>query len=80
MKNTSLYFELVNGEWSDWSGGMCSVSCGNGDIIRKRTCRGPLHDGKPCEGVNITITPCKGEFECPKADKGKVFRLFFYIP
>lgn len=64
---SKLFFE-VDGEWSEWENWTeCSVSCGNGTILRKRACSDPLPDngGKYCNGSDTEVArcnmvPCKG--------------------
>ena len=67
---------LVHGKysnWREWSG--CSVTCGNGTMIRRRTCTNPIpsKDGNNCESIgsaNETLTCSKPE--CP----GKLVHLY----
>ena len=57
---------IVDGGWSNWSVGNCSVSC-----VKKKTrnCSNPVPScgGKNCSGpavemVNCTESPCRGLF------------------
>uniref|UniRef100_K1QMN9 Neurotrypsin n=1 Tax=Magallana gigas TaxID=29159 RepID=K1QMN9_MAGGI len=68
----------VDGTYSDWSAWMsCTVTCGGGTQLRKRTCTNPSPQfgGKPCAGPANEITECNTkpcsicknpakEFEC----------------
>ena len=62
--NTFLSLIIVDGEWSDWSIGSCSVSCVK---EKTRSCTDPVPScgGKSCNGPAVeTVTcaelPCKG--------------------
>ncbi|XP_057298019.1 SCO-spondin-like isoform X2 [Hydractinia symbiolongicarpus] len=57
----------VDGGFSDWSDfGGCSVTCGNGQQMRNRTCLNPkpAHGGKSCSGAFSETKSCN-EKECP---------------
>ena len=61
-----LFFSSkVNGHWSGWAEGSCSVSCGEGERIMTRTCTNPQPetDGEECFGSNQWIVPCN-EGDC----------------
>ena len=58
---------IVDGEWGAWSNwSMCSVTCGNGSLIRERTCDNPMPDngGGDCPGNNSETMSCEME-QCP---------------
>ena len=67
------YFTLslkVNGLWGQWNDDGCTVKCGRGQRIRKRSCDcpKPMNGGKFCEGRSMEITqetceknPCPGK-------------------
>lgn len=63
-----LYFTIeVDGGWSEWSGySHCSVTCGNGFKIRRRTCTNPQPSGggADCVGVNEQGLLCTKQ-ACP---------------
>ena len=50
----------VNGGWSDWIPGNCSVTCGNGTVLSTRTCNNPrpANGGKDCIGDNRYVEQC----------------------
>ncbi|KAL8625611.1 hypothetical protein ACOMHN_043886 [Nucella lapillus] len=55
----------VDGVWDEWSlWTKCSLSCGNGTRSRSRTCIGPFHQGKDCEGHRAQWEPCNTH-NCP---------------
>ncbi|KAL5005950.1 hypothetical protein ScPMuIL_017108 [Solemya velum] len=56
----------VDGNWTDWEPGMCSVTCGSGEISLTRACTNPVpaHGGAPCDGDNIMTESCQ-ENPCP---------------
>ena len=72
---TGLYFNIVNGgytEWSKWSS--CSVTCGGGTIKRQRNCTNPSPQfgGKDCSGSGPELLTqqcnpqkCPGKIICP---------------
>ncbi|KAJ8322347.1 hypothetical protein KUTeg_000818 [Tegillarca granosa] len=48
---------IVNGGWSSWvKYGQCTVSCGGGNIMLRRTCSNPAPSGggSPCSGSDST--------------------------
>ncbi|XP_074873986.1 properdin [Carettochelys insculpta] len=58
----------VDGGWSDWKPfSPCSVTCGIGRIINKRTCTNPppLHGGKDCPGLDTQSHFCNTKTPCP---------------
>ena len=51
----------MNGSWSQWSSWQpCSVTCGDGNRVRARTCSNPAPkwNGKDCPGANISTESC----------------------
>ncbi|XP_061184989.1 SCO-spondin-like [Saccostrea echinata] len=51
----------VNGGWSDWSDwGTCTVTCGNGQQSRSRTCTNPapFNGGQDCLGDSSELKDC----------------------
>ena len=57
----------VDGGWSDWIPGICSVTCGNGTVLSIRECTNPrpAHGGKDCVGDNQYVKQCyKGCCPC----------------
>ncbi|GFS05101.1 SCO-spondin-like [Elysia marginata] len=49
----------VDGVWRAWSAwSECTVTCGNGTQWRNRTCEGPYHLGKDCEGEDYETQVC----------------------
>lgn len=65
--NLKLLFFSVDGGFSDWSDfGGCSVTCGNGQQMRNRTCSNPKpsHGGKSCSGAFSETKSCN-EKKCP---------------
>ncbi|XP_059097970.1 hemicentin-1-like [Tigriopus californicus] len=56
----------VNGGFSDWDNGPCSVSCGAGRMVQTRTCSNPTpqNGGKDCQGESKQIVPCILD-QCP---------------
>lgn len=55
----------LHGGWSEWSKWECSVSCGGGEGVRRRTCSNPRPNiyGKLCEGPHDSTGNCN-EFPC----------------
>lgn len=52
----------VNGGWSLWSSWeTCTVTCGNGKLIRNRFCNNPLpqHSGAYCNGTDYDELSCQ---------------------
>nr|XP_022331025.1 coadhesin-like [Crassostrea virginica] len=57
----------VNGEWSPWSTfTQCSLTCGDGNKIRSRTCTNPspAHGGHTCHGDSTQTIACRTIY-CP---------------
>ena len=57
----------VDGNWADWEDwGTCTVTCGGGKQIRRRSCTNPPAEfgGQPCPGVDEESRSC-GEELCP---------------
>ena len=50
----------MDGGWSDWSTGSCSVSCGGGVKEKFRVCNNPTPfcQGKKCNGTNLETEEC----------------------
>ena len=67
----------VNGGWSDWVEGSCSVTCGSGTITRTRTCTNPApqNSGSQCSteqaGATETV-PCNLLAECPSKINNRI--------
>ena len=61
---------LVDGQWSEWgSWESCSVTCGDGNQTRYRTCTNPDpdHGGAACDGLAedsqmCSNSPCPGSY------------------
>jgi Thrombospondin type 1 domain len=52
----------VDGVWSEWLAvGSCSVACGGGVQLLKRTCTPPKFGGFPCEGNDTDAVSCNTE-------------------
>ena len=61
-------FTVANGNWGSWeSWGSCSVSCGGGERIRRRSCNNPAPEngGLDCQGAVEEIQTCNGG-GCPQ--------------
>lgn len=57
----TLFFTVVDGEWSVWSEwSECSTTCGEGEQIRRRSCTNPSpqYGGKDCEGEALERKTC----------------------
>ncbi|XP_033728119.1 uncharacterized protein LOC117317415 [Pecten maximus] len=57
----------VDGSWSEWgSFGRCSVTCGEGYWVRKRSCDNPApqYGGLACDGDDENLQPCTVR-QCP---------------
>ena len=55
----------VHGNWGEWKKvGACSVTCGGGKQVRRRTCDDPkpAYGGDNCKGAD------RDEIECKKQD------------
>ena len=50
----------VNGGWTSWYSGSCSVPCGDGSETKIRTCTNPApaHGGADCSGTGTYTRPC----------------------
>ena len=55
----------MDGGWSDWSVGNCSVNCGGGVKEKFRVCDNPKPScgGKECSGMKVETIECN-EFSC----------------
>jgi hypothetical protein len=56
----------IDGGWSEWSCGECSVPCGSGTKTCNRTCTNPAPDngGKNCDGLSYGEQVCNTQ-ACP---------------
>lgn len=56
----------MDGNWGSWTDGLCSVTCGDGQITRTRTCDNPVpaNGGAFCIGSANEIQVCN-EGACP---------------
>ena len=74
-----FFLSSVNGSWSQWSSWQpCSVTCGDGNRVRARTCSNPAPkwNGRDCPGTNSSTESCNMR-KC----KGRCHYLnFFYFP
>ena len=73
---TISYIYLVHGNYSNWQEwSECSVACGNGTMIRRRSCTNPIpsKDEDNCEslGPQIEMLSCSKPEEC----RGKVVHI-----
>ena len=62
-----LLFSIVSGGWTSWSvWSGCSVSCGQGQITRLRSCTNPspVHGGQNCVGDASQQSNCR-LVDCP---------------
>ena len=61
----SIVLCLVDGGWSDWKVGNCSVRCGGGVKEKFRICNNPSPScgGKQCRGMKVLNEECN-EFSC----------------
>jgi hypothetical protein len=50
----------VDGNWSAWVNGACSVTCGDGTLVQTRTCDSPApqYGGAPCAGSSTQTVAC----------------------
>ena len=50
----------VDGGWSGWMPGSCSVTCGNGTVWSTRECNipRPANGGKHCIGNSLDVNNC----------------------
>lgn len=62
---------LIDGGWSDWTSGGCSVECGGGSETSTRTCTNPApaNGGAVCVGDSEMSAPCN-EHTCAPVDGG----------
>ena len=53
----------INGGWSAWGGGSCSVSCGGGSQVQTRTCTNPApaNGGSACAGASSQTISCNAQ-------------------
>ena len=58
---------VVNGGWSAWGGGTCSVSCGGGSQTQTRTCTNPAPSGggASCVGSSTQTISCNTQACAP---------------
>ena len=63
-------------EWSMWSN--CDVTCGGGVQSRDRTCFGPFHGGKDCQGDPTETIVCNSQ-SCPGMCMGHAVRYFEFF-
>lgn len=54
----------IDGVWSEWDKGSCSVSCGGGMAISTRTCTPPKNGGTDCPGKARKEEECNTQ-NCP---------------
>ena len=66
---------VVDGGWSSWVVGNCSVNCGGGVLEKFRTCDSPTPScgGKECSGMKVETMDCN-EFSCD--DEGTYARTY----
>eukprot|EP00993_Chasmostoma_nieuportense_P000163 NODE_1149_length_1633_cov_462.223772_g1081_i0.p1 GENE.NODE_1149_length_1633_cov_462.223772_g1081_i0~~NODE_1149_length_1633_cov_462.223772_g1081_i0.p1 ORF type:complete len:498 (+),score=61.81 NODE_1149_length_1633_cov_462.223772_g1081_i0:56-1495(+) len=52
---------VIDGKWSSWVTGPCSVTCGKGTKIKSRTCTepAPQNGGSDCSGASLLVKKCK---------------------
>ena len=70
----------VDGGWSDWIPGSCSVTCGSGTVWSTRECNNPkpANGGKNCVGDNQYVHQCyKGC--CPGTNSPMGYCNYHYI-
>ena len=50
----------IDGGWSEWSVGACSVTCGQGTATKTRTCTSPTPalGGATCQGHHESVVTC----------------------
>lgn len=76
----NLFYDTVDGEWSNWkSWSTCSNTCGEGYMMRVRSCNNPspAYGGKECPDTSYTLQSCNLR-HCP--GKIKTFGFFLYKP
>ena len=56
----TIHVSVVHGEWSSWTKGECSKSCGGGIVRFNRTCNNPMPScgGLSCRGINVHEEAC----------------------
>ena len=60
-----MYYYVVDCEWSNWTHGTCTKSCGNGTKIKTRTEKvEKKYGGKGCDGPRSVEEICNVK-ECP---------------
>ncbi|RUS87810.1 hypothetical protein EGW08_004409 [Elysia chlorotica] len=64
-EDCNQHFCPIDGVWSPWAQwSECTVTCSNGTQWRNRTCNGPHHLGKDCEGDENETRVCMPRI-CP---------------
>ena len=65
-----MYTHTVNGGWSDWRPGKCSVTCGSGLVRSTRECNNPIpaNGGRYCVGPHQDVKRCNKGC-CPGTNK-----------
>ena len=55
-----MCMHTVDGGWTDWIPGSCSVTCGRGTVWSTRTCTNPrpANGGKDCVGDSWYVKNC----------------------
>ena len=50
----------MDGGWGPWRYGGCSLTCGNGTLVRTRECNNPppAYQGNNCEGPSREVLSC----------------------
>ena len=70
-----LILALVNCDWTDWTTGSCSKTCGGGFQLKRRTKVNSEHGGKDCEGDSFSVeTESCNLNKCP-GDQRFIFNL-----
>lgn len=66
LRNESLTFLIVLGEWTTWGNwSLCSVTCGGGHKSRKRKCFSIRPNEEVfCKGNNEEIRRCHENISC----------------
>lgn len=59
--SVSLLLGKVDGNWSEFDDGVCSVTCGKGTVTRTRKCNNPApyYGGKDCVGSDTKTEYCE---------------------
>lgn len=70
----------VDGQWSEWTSGPCSVSCGVGMEIRTRQCSNPYpsNGGKYCVGQAVEQIKCIQQ-SCSATDHHNSVSFYVYM-